>query len=168
MRSGAPTPSSASALRMTWRGRRQQGEARPGQLGVVDQEALGGVVAVEGGREVAQVERDLVRRQVGRGGGQHLGIVGELAQQRRLARRRAAGEVGRGQAGDVAALGRELADHRADAGVRVLHVEDRVLVVLRFSARSTSKVNSVSALRLSRKKRTASRLVQSIRSRSVT
>ena len=53
--------------------RGQQCEAGARQLGVVDQEALGGVVAVEGRREVAQVERDLVRRQVRGGGGEHRG-----------------------------------------------------------------------------------------------
>ena len=54
--------------------------------------------------------------------------------------------------------------HRADARMGVLHVINRVVVVL-CTARSTSKVYSVSGLRLSRKSARRPLLVHSIRSR---
>ena len=101
---------------------------------------------------------------VGRGAAQHLGN-GQFEHQRAASLGAVSSVIGR-RRGVRRRRTSTNWDHRADARVRVLHVEDRVLVV-GLRARSTSKTNSVSALRLSMKKRTASRPVQSTRSRSV-
>ena len=102
-------------------GQQRQARARQGQ--VVDEEALGSVVGMERGRQVAQVEGHIVRRQVGGGARQHLGVFGQLQHQRLLGGGDQQRQVRRVQ--PVLPL----RQHRADAGVRVLHVEHRVLVV---------------------------------------
>jgi hypothetical protein len=64
--SGALTPSTASALRSTW-AVAASSAMRAAPARVVDEEALGGVPAVQRRGQVAQVERHVVRRQVGGG-----------------------------------------------------------------------------------------------------
>mmetsp|Transcript_20389 Transcript_20389/g.78156 ORF Transcript_20389/g.78156 Transcript_20389/m.78156 type:complete len:636 (-) Transcript_20389:435-2342(-) len=109
----------------------QQGDAGAAQFGSLAQHAFGGVVGMVGAGQVAGVEGHVMRRQAGGRAGQHVGVGGELEHQRLLGRRGQQAQVGGSDAADVAAhVGRPFADHGADAGMGVLHIEHRVLVVL--------------------------------------
>jgi hypothetical protein len=63
---GQLTPRMAMPLRITWRTAAASAIARQPERGVVDQHALGVVVAVEFGGQILQVEGDQVRREVAR------------------------------------------------------------------------------------------------------
>ena len=80
--------------------------------------------------QAAQVEGHVVRGEFGGCAGEHVGVGGQGQHQRGLGGRGQQRQVGPGQRGHVAAAGAPLRQHRADARMRVLHIEHRVLVVL--------------------------------------
>nr|GEU28637.1 hypothetical protein [Tanacetum cinerariifolium] len=92
---------------------------------VVDQHALGKVKAVQVGRQVAQVERDLVRAQFRLRARQRFRVRGQGGQQRRLGGRRQWRQVHVAQRCFVAG---PLFQHAADARMGVLHVIHRVFI----------------------------------------
>ena len=86
--SGAEMPSTASPFFSTCPRRDDQREPARAHRGIVDQEPLRIIVTVEFLRQILEIERDLMRRQIARGVGELLGKVGEPAQERLLVRAR--------------------------------------------------------------------------------
>ena len=156
--SGAPMPSSARPLRSTCAGRDHQREARTLQRLVVDQEALGIIVTVEFAGQILEVERDLVRREVARRRGDLAGKVGEPAQQRLLVRARQRREVGVGERAPAHRRARCPPAAAPTRRARARTARSRPGSPRTASARGRCRTRTrVSALRETRKKRTASR-----------
>ena len=98
------------------------------QRGVIHQHPLCIVVAVQLAGEIPQIKSDLMRGQFISGFFQHLGIVGQRSHQSCFARRYQGRQICRHQRGLITS---PLREHRADAGVCILHVIHGVLVRLR-------------------------------------
>ncbi len=99
---------------------------------VVHEDALGVVVAVVAGGQVAQVEGHVMRCLALGGCRQHLGVLGQLQHQGLGLRAFQGRQIHIPERSDIAAAGfLPGPQHRLDARMRVLHVIDRVVVVLR-------------------------------------
>jgi len=120
----------AQAIGQHLAGGQQQRQPGVAQSGIIHQKTLGVVVGVEISGQVFQPERERMRGQFIGGLGNHLGIGGQPRHQRKLPlgrqRRQAHGAQAGLQGSRTGAHG--LGEHRADPGMRVLHVIDRVFI----------------------------------------